>query len=661
MPFDIQGARQAGYSDAEIADEIAKGSQFDTAGAREAGYTDAEIISELQGAESAPQAPEIPVDPQARAALFAQLQQRLGAADEAGRVLQREEGINGIARPVLRGAVDLADGVTSLPRLIASVPGAIANPLLGTNLPLPITQSVADIADATRGAFGASTDARQQLAPRNDTEQLVSTGTQALGGVLSGAGIGGLLSRSASPVVAGVGNSLGANLSLQTAGALTGAGSQEAARRGGLGPIGQTVAGFAGSLIPGTAVSAANRFGTGLTRTPEAQRLLDAGVDLTPGQLNPGGRINQVEEGTQSIGLVGPAITGGRQNARATFQRAAIQEGAAPGTTIRQANPAAMLDEAYQSYQPLYDAAHGFPVKASIVNANGPDVPLSNAFQRATANRSILASADDRANVASFLDDQLTRPVRNSEDLLRIRSDVRARARLARQQSQPDRADLLDEADTAITQSIESQLPPQPLASLRTADANYGNFKILERAVARAKDRDFTPNDLSQAVAAGSKGTNLGDYARGGGGRLRELAADGRTILDARSPPTGARLLALAPGAALAKFDPTAALIAQGLTTGGVVAGAATQTGRRLAQGATAPQQFVRQLVNSRIQNVPQAQRDQIVSSLFRSGSQLSPTASIVRDMLGIPEVTPNPYLGLDQDQENELRAGLLQ
>ena len=48
MPFDVQGARAAGYSDAEIADEIAKDAKFDTAGARAAGYTDAEIIAELQ-------------------------------------------------------------------------------------------------------------------------------------------------------------------------------------------------------------------------------------------------------------------------------------------------------------------------------------------------------------------------------------------------------------------------------------------------------------------------------------------------------------------------------------------------------------------------------------------------------------------------------------
>lgn len=67
--FDIIGARKAGYSDAEIADHLAKSRGFDTAGARKAGYSDAEILSHLSGlapaaqppAEAPPVAPPRPV------------------------------------------------------------------------------------------------------------------------------------------------------------------------------------------------------------------------------------------------------------------------------------------------------------------------------------------------------------------------------------------------------------------------------------------------------------------------------------------------------------------------------------------------------------------------------------------------------------------------
>lgn len=52
MPFDIDGARQAGYTDAEIADHLATQNKFDVAGARTAGYADADIIQHLSAFEA---------------------------------------------------------------------------------------------------------------------------------------------------------------------------------------------------------------------------------------------------------------------------------------------------------------------------------------------------------------------------------------------------------------------------------------------------------------------------------------------------------------------------------------------------------------------------------------------------------------------------------
>jgi hypothetical protein len=47
MPFDTEAARQAGYTDAEIAEHLATQNKFDVAGARAAGYADADIIQHL--------------------------------------------------------------------------------------------------------------------------------------------------------------------------------------------------------------------------------------------------------------------------------------------------------------------------------------------------------------------------------------------------------------------------------------------------------------------------------------------------------------------------------------------------------------------------------------------------------------------------------------
>lgn len=54
MPFDIEGARKSGYSDAEIADHLASQSKFDVSGARSAGYNDSDIIKHLSAFDAPP-------------------------------------------------------------------------------------------------------------------------------------------------------------------------------------------------------------------------------------------------------------------------------------------------------------------------------------------------------------------------------------------------------------------------------------------------------------------------------------------------------------------------------------------------------------------------------------------------------------------------------
>lgn len=47
MPFDVEGARREGYTDAQIVDHLAKQTGFDLTGARQAGYADADIMQHL--------------------------------------------------------------------------------------------------------------------------------------------------------------------------------------------------------------------------------------------------------------------------------------------------------------------------------------------------------------------------------------------------------------------------------------------------------------------------------------------------------------------------------------------------------------------------------------------------------------------------------------
>ena len=61
MAFDLEGARNAGYSSAEIADHLAAKSKFKLADARKAGYSDDEIVAHLLGSPTtAPATPDAP-------------------------------------------------------------------------------------------------------------------------------------------------------------------------------------------------------------------------------------------------------------------------------------------------------------------------------------------------------------------------------------------------------------------------------------------------------------------------------------------------------------------------------------------------------------------------------------------------------------------------
>jgi hypothetical protein len=52
MAFDVEGAKKAGYSDAEIAAHLAQQSNFDVTGAKKAGYSDADIVKHLSTSET---------------------------------------------------------------------------------------------------------------------------------------------------------------------------------------------------------------------------------------------------------------------------------------------------------------------------------------------------------------------------------------------------------------------------------------------------------------------------------------------------------------------------------------------------------------------------------------------------------------------------------
>lgn len=362
-----------------------------------------------------------------------------------------------------------------------------------------------------------------------------------------------------------------------------------------------------GALTGGTLAGAGKVASTavnGLPRTPEAQMLLDRGVSLTPGQMNPGGAVNQIEEATEHAPIIGPAVKKVRDNAEHQYQAAVIEQGAVPGTKIAPSGDLhRMLQQAYDSYAPLYDQAKGFPVKAAVMNGN-QGTKLSYLFDQASQAPGTTQQAQSAAK--SWLDNELTRLPQNpsSDDLLKLRSSIRAQARQAKLSSDTaaqDKATIFGLADDHVTRALNSQLPPQALQALQTADAQYGKYKIVENAVAASKDNvaGLTPQKVSQAIY---NATPDPAYARGAGGPLRDLANAGTQVFQNVVPPTGKTWTVLSGAGALGYLHPhlgAAAAIGQsGLTM--------TPTGRAIAAGLTAPQQAVQKLASALTSRIPQ-------------------------------------------------------
>jgi len=379
-------------------------------------------------------------------------------------------------------------------------------------------------------------------------------------------------------------------------------------------------------LLP-VAGGIAGKVARGLKRTPEAQELLNKGVDLTPGLLNPEGQRNASEEAAQSLPLVGSMFARARGNALKGFQQQAVSEAAAPGATIAKGDVHEMLNDAYKSFQPLYDQAKGFPVSPTIMRTQGPDIPLAKAFKSAVADKSALASAEDRKVVSNFLSNELSRANGKSDSLLEMRSNVRDKIRQANLDGKSAQADLLKNGAQAITLALQSQLPKDAQAALQTADSKYGTYKLIEDAVARSKDRSagLTATNLQDAVAAA---TPKSVYARGGGGPLRDLARAGKAVFDVRSPPTGARMETMLPGMAAAHAHPLLSLppaLAR-------LAMTATPTGRAIAAGMTSPQQWAQGVLGA----IPAPAAEAL--SRYSRAAALSPVLAQQRAALIAPQ-----------------------
>lgn len=354
-----------------------------------------------------------------------------------------------------------------------------------------------------------------------------------------------------------------------------------------------------GAAVPALGMGV-RKLASGMNVTPEARMLRQMGVDLTPGQMNPQGTMNTLEQAWESVPVVGNVVKGARGAAEDQFKQAVLQQAGAPGATVQAGNDLAeTLTNAYRTYDAAYDAVKQFPVSSTRTG-------IERGLVSATADRSVLADANARQTVADWLQNKATQLPQgsrlNSGDVLELRSAIRTKLRDVTDEAQQG---LFENAESKLTQYLNSQLPPDAATSLAATDAQYSRYKILENALRKAKDRPggFSMSQLSQAI---QEATPAGTYARGGG-PMRDLASAGTSSFQTTMPNTGGRNAAIA-----LSLGGAPASIPLGLGAVG------TQTGRALMAGETAPQRAVQALISGASGALTPAQKRLLSEALQR-------------------------------------------
>ncbi len=416
-----------------------------------------------------------------------------------------------------------------------------------------------------------------------------------LGGVTTAAlpipGIGGVKAATGLKALVKTGAKLGAlgGLGASTADATKGefgdlAGDvATSAAVGGAFPLAMKGAGYVGGKVLG----AGRKLYSGLvTPTAAARKLMDKGVDLTVGHMQPNSLVGGIEQSAQSIPGLGDAISGQRGKVLKQYDDLILNEVRAPGVPpLRKGmalqDAATELDDGFKA---AYDTALG---GKHYVNDSVPAV-LEGKFLAAVDNPALRTTDVNRGGVRDFLKQELTTLKRDNtgqlgvDSLQQLRSNIRREIRETKV-GMPTRDDritikMLQEAEGHVSDALNGALPKENAAYLKAIDKKYGGFtKVLDTIAGVADDGEtFTPAQLGRNVR---KGMNTREVAKGGGGELRKLVKAGRATLDVSKdrPPTGARMLMGAPGLRNASAAAVAALN--------------TPQGKRFALGQTAPQQ----------------------------------------------------------------------
>lgn len=511
--FDIDGAKKAGYSDAEIADYLGKQRNFDVAGARKGGYSDADIIGHLGAQKAAGPGPDATIP-------------RI--------VGQGAQGFNDAIADVMGAPVDVAAwGLRKLGVPATNPIGGSASIKKGIDYTATLPGRVSDA--VSQGSVAPLTEDRtSRFEPATQGEKIASGVGQGIGNALPVLALAGLIARGAQAgsMTQRVGSALASQPVAQTVMGATGGGVTAATD--------SPAAGIGASLAVPVVNALARKVVTPVrtTLTPQETNILAAGdregIPFTAAQRTGSPGLRMVEETMAKVpggaGQMGEAF----QNQRNQFNRATLERA---GVTATDASPAT-LDHAFQQAGQTFDDL----ASRTVLNVDKQFVADVKQVSKDYGRR---LPTDVAPVFQSYMDDlapllrAATTPGANpqiaGDVYATIRSDIGKRIRAT---NNLDLKEALGELQSTLDAAMERSTSGPLRQEWQDARREYQALKTVDKSMQGGTQTDRAAGNIPFGSLRGAvvQGDRNG-YSRGRG-QLNELSRVGDYIA-ARVPNSG--------------------------------------------------------------------------------------------------------------------------
>lgn len=411
--------------------------------------------------------------------------------------------------------------------------------------------------------------------PENGVERIVSGIDRGAGGLLSGVGIGGLLSGTSNATAQGIGGALTSNLGAQTAATTAGTGFSELAREGGASAPVQIAAGLTGGMSPALLGAGRQAIASGAGRLLSApsqnaaelaNQAIDAGIPLKVSQVSPSKVAKLVDSVTGQVPFSGAQ----------PFQEAQQQAfNRAVGRTIGVDSPTITADVFAGAKQRI-----GSEFERLTANNNLPLTPeLVGKLRNVADEAASLYGADAQRPINTMIDrllDQSQGGVVPGRAYQSIDSAIGKVMGSGGEKSVP-----LGDLRSVLRDAMDQSIRPEDQAAWTRARQQWRDLKTLEPLVAKDNiEGNISPGQLLGRVAANNSGKSA--MASGRRGELGNLASVGQRFLKQQIPDSGTAQRNFA-GKALGSVGSLGGGLAAGsllgplgglLTVGGTVGGA---------------------------------------------------------------------------------------